>query len=299
MYMATNTHILVPEFEYQRPGNLNDVFTLVAEHGDQARLIAGGTDLIVQMKMEQYYPSLVISLAGVEKLRGIASQDGLNIGAMTTIREVAGSATVRRQYAALYEACQAFSTVQIMIMGTIGGNLCNASPAADTAPALLALDARVDLVTGEGSRRVPLGDFFTGPGMTVLAKGEVMQSVALPEPEVGTGSAFLKISRVIADIAQVCTAVKLVRDGDRITDCRIALGAVATTPVRIGRAEESLTGGAGDVEAFERAARIVAEDIRPISDVRATAAYRRHAAKVIVRDALTTAWQRAGEGRGK
>ncbi len=299
MYMATNTHILVPEFDYQRPGDLQQVFTLAAEHDGQARLIAGGTDLIVQMKMERDCPSLVISLAGIEGLRGITSQDGLNIGALTTIRDVAGSATVRRRYAALYEACQAFSTVQIMIMGTIGGNLCNASPAADTAPALLALDASVVLVTGEGSRRVPLGDFFTGPGKTVLAKGEVMHSVVLPEPGVGTGSAFLKISRVVADIAQVCTAVKLVRAGDKITDCRIALGAVATTPVRIGRAEESLTGGAGDVEAFERAARIAAEDIRPISDVRATAAYRRHAAKVIVRDALTTAWQRAGEGSGK
>jgi CO/xanthine dehydrogenase FAD-binding subunit len=299
MYMATNTNILVPEFDYQRPESLQQVFTLVAEHGDQARLIAGGTDLVVQMKMERDSPSLLISLAGIEKLRGITSRDGLNIGAMTPIRDVAGSATVRRQYAALYEACQAFSTVQIMIMGTIGGNLCNASPAADTAPALLALDASVDLVTGDGSRRVPLGEFFTGPCKTVLAKGEVMRSVALPEPDPGMGSAFLKISRVVADIAQVCAAVRLVRDGDRITDCRIALGAVAPTPVRIGRAEESLTGGTGGVEAFERAARIVAEDIRPISDVRATATYRLHAAKVIVRDALTTAWQRAGEGRGK
>ena len=299
MYMATNTHILVPEFDYQRPGNLKGVLTLVAEHGDRARLIAGGTDLVVQMKMERDCPSLVISLAGIEKLRGITSQDGLNIGAMTTIRDVAGSATVRGQYAALYEACQAFSTVQIMVMGTIGGNLCNASPAADTAPALLALDAGVNLVTGEGSRNVPLGDFFTGPGKTVLARGEVMQSITVPEPQVGTGSAFLKVSRVIADISQVCAAVRVVRDGDRIIDCRIALGAVAPTPVRIGHAEESLTGTAGGVEAFERAARIVAEDIRPISDVRATAAYRLHAAKVIVRDALTTVWQRAGEGSGR
>jgi carbon-monoxide dehydrogenase medium subunit len=299
MYMATNTYILVPEFDYRRPGNLQEVFTLVAEHGGQARLIAGGTDLVVQMKMERDCPSLVISLAGIEDLRGIRSGDGLEIGAMTSIREVAGSATVAGQYRALYEACQAFSTMQIMIMGTIGGNLCNASPAADTAPALLALDASVDLVTGEGSRRVSLGDFFTGPGQTVLANGEVMQSVALPEPDAGTGSAFLKVSRVVADIAQVCAAVRLVRDGDRITDCRIALGSVAPTPVRIGRAEESLTGGTGGVEAFERAAGIAAEEIRPISDVRATAAYRRHAARIIVRDALTTAWRRAGEGRGK
>ena len=299
MYMATNTHILVPEFDYRRPGSLSEVLALAAEHGDRARLIAGGTDLIVQMKMERDAPSLVISLAGIEELRGIASGDGLTIGAMTTIREIAGSAVVRRQYAALHEACQAFSTVQIMVMGTLGGNLCNASPAADTAPALLVLDARVDLVTGEDGRSVALGDFFTGPGRTVLAGGAVMQSVTLPEPGAGTGSAFLKISRVVADIAQVCAAVRLVRDGDTITDCRIALGSVAPTPLRIGRAEASLTGGNGGLEAFERAAGIAAEEIRPISDVRATAAYRRHAAGVIVRDALTTAWRRAGEGGGK
>ncbi|MFQ5565882.1 MAG: FAD binding domain-containing protein [Paracoccaceae bacterium] len=298
MYMATNTHILVPEFDYQRPGNLQELLTLMAEHGDRARLIAGGTDLVVQMKMERVRPSLVISLAGIEKLRGVTLRDGLNIGAMATIRDVAGSAAVRGKYRALYEACQAFSTVQIMIMGTIGGNLCNASPAADTAPALLAFDARVDLVTDGGCRSVPIGEFFTGPGQTVLARGEVMQSVKLPEPEEGTGSAFLKVSRVVADIAQVCAAVRLVRDGDRVTDCRIALGAVAPTPMRIGRAEECLTGGGGDEGAFERAAGIAADDIRPISDIRATAAYRRHATRVIVRDALTTAWQRAGEGGG-
>jgi len=299
MYMATNTHILAAEFDYERPGTLKEALSILARHRGEARLIAGGTDLIVQMKMERHSPSLVISLAGIAELRGITYKDGLKIGALTTIRDIGRSERVRGQYRALYEACHAFSTVQIMIMSTIGGNLCNASPAADTAPPLLAFDASVNLVSDAGSRDVPLGDFFIGPGKTVLAKTEMVHSIALPRPNAGTGSAFLKVSRVVADISQVCAAVKLVRDGDKIAHCRIALGAVAPKPMCAERAQESLIGAVGSAEAFEYAANIVAQDISPISDVRATEAYRRHAVKVIVRDALTTAWQRTAKGSGK
>jgi carbon-monoxide dehydrogenase medium subunit len=299
MYTATNTLIVVPEFDYQQPETLADVFALLAEHGDQARLIAGGTDLLVQMKMERVSSTCVISLAGVGELNGITSGDGLAVGAMTSVRTISLSEPVRKRYAALVEACDAFSTVPIMIMGTIGGNLCNASPAADLAPALLAFDASVTLVSRAGTRVLSLKKFFTGPGSSALGKGEVLHSVQLPEPTVGTGSAFLKVSRVVADIAQACAAVKLVRDGENITDCRIALGAVAPTPVRVPRAEESLTGRKFDPEAVEAAARIVEEDISPITDVRATAAYRRRVSRVIVRDALVSAWHRAREGSGK
>lgn len=299
MYTATNTHIVVPEFDYERPETLPDAFALLAEHGRQARLIAGGTDLLVQMKMERVSPTCVISLAGLSELDGIASGDGLTIGATTSIQAIGTSEAVRQGYAALLEACQAFSTVPIMIMGTIGGNLCNASPAADTAPALLAFDARLNLVSSQVGRVLPLEEFFTGPGSTALGEGEILHSVRLPQPAKGTGSAFLKESRVVADIAQACVAVKLVRDGERIVECRIALGSVAPVPLRVPRAEESLCGGTLDREAAEAAARIVEEDISPITDVRATEPYRRRVSRVIVRDALEIAWQRAGQGSGK
>jgi carbon-monoxide dehydrogenase medium subunit len=296
MYTPTNTRIVVAEFDYENPATLDQAFALLAEHGDQARLIAGGTDLIVRMKLERDNPGCVISLAGVGELSGISHEDGLAIGSMTSIRSISRSALVGDRYQALHEACEAYSTVPIMIMGTIGGNLCNASPAADTAPALLAFDAEVELVSGRGKRTVALHEFFTGPGATVLADDEILHTLRLPEPAAGTGSAFLKISRVVADIAQVCVAVRLERDGKSINDCRIALGAVAPTPVRIGRAEERLTGQSCDPEAIDAAARIVAETISPITDVRATEEYRRTVARVIVRDALTMAWRRAGEG---
>jgi len=299
MYMPTNTHILATEFDYERPATVKDALTLLQGHRGEARLVAGGTDLFVQMKMERRSPTLVVSLAGVSELRGISAKSGLMIGALTSIRDIGASDIVRSRYTALHEAAHAFSTVQIMIMGTLGGNLCNASPAADTAPALLVFDAAVHLVSAGGGRTVALGDFFTGPGKTVLAKGEMVRAIELPQPEAGTGSAFLKISRVVADISKISAAVKLVRDGSRIGSCRIALGAAAPVPLRIERAEQSLSGASGSPEAFERAAAIAAEDITPISDVRASESYRRHAARVIVRDALTAAWQRAAKGTGK
>ncbi|MBZ0259511.1 MAG: xanthine dehydrogenase family protein subunit M [Hyphomicrobiales bacterium] len=299
MYMPTNTHILTAEFDYERPVTLKEALSMLdGQHGD-VRLVAGGTDLFVQMKMERWSPSVVVSLAGVSELRGISSKDGLTIGALTSIREIGALPIARSQYTAVHEACHAFSTVQIMIMGTIGGNLCNASPAADSAPALLVFDVSLNLVSSTGSRKVALGDFFVGPGKTVLAKGEIVHSIVLPKPVTGTGSAFLKVSRVIADISKACAAVKLVRNGDKIAGCRIALGAVSPVPKRVERAEQSLIGVAGGALAFELAASIAAEDICPISDVRASEAYRRHVAKVIVRDALMAAWLRTAKGTDK
>ena len=299
MFINTNTRIIAPEFDFAQPETLADAFALVEKHGKDARLLAGGTDLLVQMKMERLSPSWVISLAKVAELNGITSDKGLNIGAMTSIKAVSASPEVKAGYAALVEACNSYSTVSIMLMGTIGGNVCNASPASDTAPALMVFDASVVLKSAKATRKVLLRDFFTGPGKTVLKEGEILTAIELPEPAAGTGSAFLKISRVVADISQVCAAVSLVRDGDKITDCRIALGSVAPTPIGMKDAVDSLIGHKGTPEAFARAAEIVANDIKPITDVRATKEYRRQAARIIVRDALQTAWQRAAKGAGK
>lgn len=294
MYIATNTHILVAEFDYVEPAALPDVFSYLSEHGARARLIAGGTDLLVQVKTERASPTCLISLARVPELQGITSSGGLTAGATASIWSLAGSHLVRHRYTALAEACQAFSTVPIMIMATLGGNLCNASPAADTAPALLAFDASATLESRAGRRVLPLEHFFLGPGQTALRHAEVLRSLHLAEPAGPTGSAFLKVARVVADISQVCAAVRLVRDGDRVTDCRIALGAVAPTPMRARRAEAALTGQRFDRERVEEAARIAGQEAQPITDVRATREYRRHASRVLVRDALTTAWLRAG-----
>jgi carbon-monoxide dehydrogenase medium subunit len=294
LFQDTNTHLLVQEFEYLEPRSVQDAVAMLAEHGELARPIAGGTDILVQMKMERREPAYLVSLARIPTLRRISEAYGLELGATATIRAVARHPGVRERYAALAESCSAFSTVQIMVMGTIGGNLCNASPAADTAPALLALDARARLVSTAGTREAALGAFFTGPGRTVLAPGELLESVHLPAPAVPAGSAFLKVARVAADIAKVCVAVSLEREGERVRACRIALGSVAPTPRRAPRAEVVLSGERLSSAAIDDAVRLAREEIQPISDVRSTADYRRQVAGVLVADALRLAWRRAG-----
>ena len=296
MYQPTNTHILVPEFEYERPATLDQAFSLLAEHGATARLIAGGTDLLVQMKLERVSPACLISLDRIEELGGIVDDDGLVVGATTTIRDLAACEPARRGYAALVEACRSFSTTAISIMGTVGGNLCNASPAADTAPPLLVFDASAILVSRQGERQLPLEAFFTGPGETALGEGEILRAVRLAEPAPGMASAFLKIARVEADIAKVNAAVAMTRDGQRVAQVAIALGAVAPIPMRARHAEAALAGRFFDSAALAEAVQMVEEEIEPITDVRAAAEYRRHASGVIVRDALRTAWRRAGGG---
>jgi carbon-monoxide dehydrogenase medium subunit len=294
MLTFTNTHILVAEFEYLEPESTHEACSLLADHGDQARVIAGGTDLLVQMKLERADVSYLIGLRRLPELRRITSDGGLVIGATASIRSVSRSSAVRGSYAALGEACDAFSTIPVMVMGTVGGNVCNASPAADTAPALLAFDARARVVAPGGERLVPLEEFFLGPSMTVLRRGEMLESLRLAPPAGRTGSAFLKIGRVAADIAKVSVAVRIDREGERIADCRIALGAVAPTPMRSPEAEQLLRGQKPTRRLVTDAARAAAGEIRPITDVRSTAEYRRHAAIVMVEDAVASAWTRAG-----
>jgi CO/xanthine dehydrogenase FAD-binding subunit len=290
----SNTHLLVPEFEYLEPASLREACALLAEHGGQARLLAGGTDLLVQMKLERVAARYLVGLRRVPVLRDIVADGGVTIGAMVSIRGVSRSPAIRAGYLALHEACDSFSTVQVMVMGTIGGNVCNASPAADTAPALLAFDAEARIVGPDGERLVPIDEFFVGPGRTVLGRGELLGALRLPRTPAGAGSAFLKIGRVEADIAKVAVAVRIDRDDDRVAECRIALGAVAPTPIRSRQAERLLRGQRLSRALVADAARAAAAEIRPITDARSTAEYRRHAARVLVEDALATAWSRAG-----
>ena len=293
----TNTHILYPEFDYLAPATTYEVTEMLAQYGDDARVMAGGTDLLVQMKMERRQPSYVISLARVNALQGISQNGGMTIGATTSIRALHAHLTRAQndayKFHALAEACNWFSTVQIMHMATVGGNLCNASPAADSAQPLLAFDASVTLKSKTTERVLPLEHFFVAPGKTAMQPDEVLTQIHLPAPLPDTGSAFIKIARVAADISQVCAAVRITRDGDTIHDARIALGSVAPTPVRTQNAERELIGQTFTPELAAHIGKLAAQEIQPISDVRATREYRQHIASVIVRDALVRAWERS------
>ncbi|MGQ9521839.1 MAG: FAD binding domain-containing protein [Anaerolineae bacterium] len=292
----TNSHILMQELDYLEPTSVEEAVGLLARYGPEARVLAGGTDLIVQMKMERLAPRYLVSVGRVPGLDGLTVQDGrTRIGARTSIRTLRNDPWIRARYPVLAEACASFSTTQVQVMGTIGGNLGNASPASDTAPALIAYGAEAVIQGPGGTRRVPVEEFFVGPGRSVLEPGELLIAVELPTPRPGTGGAFLKVGRVAADLAKTSAAVLLVREGDRIADARLAFGAVAPTPLRARKAEAALSGQRFSEEVVAVAAQVASEEISPIDDVRSTAWYRREITRVLTYDGLFRAWERAGE----
>ncbi len=289
-----NTHIIPVEFEYYEPKTLREALELLAKWGRDAKVLAGGTDLLVQMKIRKVEPKCLINIKRIPGLDFIKEGDeSLRIGAATKLRKIGKSEVVRRRFPALYEAVREMASVQIKNMATIGGNLCNASPAADTAPPLMVYGAKLKLVSLEGERIVPIEEFFTGPGETVLKPGELLAEILIPYQPESTGSSFIKVSRTSMDLAKVNVAVRLTLSGETMSRVRIALGAVAPTPMRAREAERHLEGKPPSESDFKRAGEIAAGEIKPITDLRSTAWYRREVTKVIVADALTRALSRA------
>ena len=288
-----NTHIVAQEFEYLEPNTIEEAILQLNTYGDKAKVIAGGTDLIVRMKMDAVHPEYLINIARIPALRYLIRDKGLRIGALTRFQELENWTLIKEKYTALFEAARSVSRAQIKNMGTVGGNLCNASPAADSAPPLLVLGGKVKLVGGGPERMVPLEDFYVGPGKTVLSSKELLVEVQLPESKDGTGSAFLKVVRVAADPAKLNVAVAIEREKDVCRDCRIALGSVAPIPFRTIEAEGILKGKRLTEDLIEETSQKASEEIQPITDIRSTVEYRREVARVIVRDAIKLAWERA------
>jgi aerobic carbon-monoxide dehydrogenase medium subunit len=286
-------------FEYHAPANLDEAISLLQQHGESARALAGGTDLVVQMKESATKfpsPSHVVSLLRVPELRGIEFSDteGLRVGAGVTMFEVAESPVVRERYAAIAEGAALVGSHQTMNMATVGGNLCNAAPSAEVAPPLLAFGAEAVMVGPSGRRSLPLEEFFLDPGKTVLAPDELLAEVRVPLSPSGTGSAYMRHTpRKQMDIAVVGVGVVLTLAGDRIERARVALGAVAPTPVRAWQAEAALEGQPLSDETFARAAEAAAVECSPISDVRGSVEFRRHIVRVSTERMLQLAAERA------
>jgi carbon-monoxide dehydrogenase medium subunit len=296
--IMVNTRILTREFDYHRPVSLAEAFELLAEYGEAAKVIAGGTDVVPQLKYEKITPNHLITLMKISGLSDINEDNGgLSIGACARLCDVKQACAQDLKVAALHDALRSIGKVQVMNMGTLGGNLCTASPAADSVPPLLVLKGRVTLASRKGSRTLGLEDFITGPYTAAMAADEIMTEIQIPPAKDYQGSAFLKVARVAADISKLSCAVALYRDDGRCVSCRIALGAVAPAPMRIKEAEKLLAGRQIDSNLLDEAAASVSAKIRPISDIRSTEAYRRQVAAVIFKDAFDIAWQRAGEKR--
>lgn len=283
-------------FEYVAPETLEAAIEALRSR-EGATLLAGGTDLLVQMKEGGRRAPVVVSLRRVPGLQGIAGDpaSGLRIGARTLLADVAGHPAIRERYQALSEGAGIVGSVQTRNLGTIGGNVCNAAPSADTAPPLLVFDATAVVAGAGGARRLPLAEFFLGPGATALQPGEILTALELPPAFERTGSVYQRHTpRRAMDIAVVGVACKVELDASgAIAGAAIALGAVAPTPIRCPEAEALLRGERPSEALFARAAELARDASRPISDVRGSAEFRRELVRVMTRRCLAIAAARA------
>ncbi len=283
------------DFDYYAPRCLEEALSL-RDSRQGAKVLAGGTDLIVQMKEGRVRPQVLIDVKGVEELNRLSFlEDGaLFIGAAVPLSRIISYPPLRTAFPMLFEACSLVGSMQLRNRATMGGNICNGAPSADTAPPLLALCARAIVAGPGGSRPIPMAEFFVGPGKTLLEEKEILVGVEVPPPEAPCGGSYLRhIPRQEMDIAIAGVASLLLFDPEDVCrEARIALGAVAPTPMRSGRAESALSKRPLTEETIEEAAREASEEARPISDVRGSAAYRKEIVRVLTKRTIRTAWER-------
>jgi CO/xanthine dehydrogenase FAD-binding subunit len=285
------------EFEYVAPRSLADAVAVLSRLNGQAKPLAGGTDLIDQMRMGRYQPGTVVDLKKIPELvRLDISPTGLRLGAAVPCRAINAHPAIASDYSALKDSTHIIGGIQIQNRASVGGNLCNSGPAADSSPSLIALGA-VCVVTGPtGTRDVPVEQFCTGPGKNVLQPGELLVELKFPAPAANSGSAYERfIPRYEMDIAVVGVGASVTLDaaGETIIAARIGLGAVGPTPINATSAAALLVGKPATRETLELAAEAARGLATPIDDMRGTVEFRKHATGVLVRRVLETAIQRA------
>lgn len=287
--------MLLPRFEYHEPPGLEEACRLMADLGEAARPLAGGTDLLVNMKKRILSPGHLVSLGRIDALHSMGPASGnYRIGACMTAAELAESGDLRGRYPALCEGASRLGSPLIRNLATIAGNLASARPAADLPPPLMAYGAEVHLRGPSGDRTLPLEDFFQGPGVTAAAADEILESIHLETPPERSGAAYLKLGvRQTLEISIVNVAAYLSLEGNTIQSARVVLGAVAPVPIRAPFAEKVLSGESPSPELFAKAAEEAAEDAKPIDDFRASAEYRKDMVSVLTRRALESALKRA------
>ncbi len=298
------------KFDYLKPETLKEALTLLAKYGEKAKLIAGGTDVIVMIKQKAMAPDVLISLRGIQGLDQIKFNGSLSIGPMVTHRTIEKSEIIRKNFSALADATDYLGSVQIRNVATISGNICTAAPSADTATPLLVLGTQVKIKSLKEERTVPVEDFFKGPGETVLKPGELVRELLIPKLLPNTGSAYYKLQRRLAlDLPILGVSVLLSLDKDKVTcsdmlctaspissilhkmeedkiickDVRIALGVAAPIPMRAVKAEALLRGEKLSDELLEEVANTASQEAQPRDTIRGEAWYRKDMVKVLVK----------------
>jgi len=284
----------IKEFEYFAPSTLSDAISLLAQYNGNAKIFAGGTDLLIQMKQRKLTPEYLIDIKNISELNYIKynEDEGLKIGALVTHSSLANSEIIQEKFNILAEASLAVGSVQTRNKGTIVGNICTSSPSADTPPALIALDARLKLISAKGERIVKIKDFFTDPFKNILKETELLTEIQVPNLPPNSGGAYLWLPKITAvDETLVGVGVVITVDDaeDNVcTDVRIALGSVAPTPMRAEMAENFLKGKRINDSIIKQAAEIASNETSP----RSRAEYRKEMVKVYVKRALTQAVKR-------
>jgi carbon-monoxide dehydrogenase medium subunit len=298
------------KFDYLRPQTLEEALSLLNQHGKKAKLIAGGTDVIVMIKQKAMAPDVLISLQGIPGLNQIKYNGSLSIGPMVTHRAIEKSEVIKNNFSALADAVDDLGSIQIRNVATIGGNICTAAPSADTATPLLVLGTQVRIKNPKGEKTLPIEEFFKGPGETVLKTGEMVQEILIPKLLPNTGSAYYKLQRRLAlDLPILGVSVLLSLDKNKVTcsdllctaspistilhkmeqdeiickDVRIALGVAAPTPMRALKAEALLRGKKLGDELLEEAANTASQEAQPRDTLRGEAWYRRDMVRVLVK----------------
>ncbi|WP_440059524.1 FAD binding domain-containing protein [Thermogladius sp. 4427co] len=277
----------LPDFEYYRASTVEEAIELASRLGDY-KFLAGGTDLLVDLKIGRYKPKAVIDIGGLRELGFIVDEgDRIRIGALTRLEEILRSKVVEEKIPVLRQAVYNMASWQIRNIATIGGNIANASPAADTAPPLLVHGALVKVKGPSGERKIPIEEFFLGPRRTVLGRGEVITEFEIPVVEgFRRYYAFKKLGRRNAFTLSIVAVAVGIEEAENGVRARVALNSVAPKPVRAYSVEKYLEGKTLSRDLIAEASKLVWQDISPITDVRATAEYRRHMAYILLRDSL-------------
>lgn len=289
------------DFEYEAPVSVAEAVKVLGAHDGSARPLAGGTDLIDQMRIGRHNPALVVDLKKIPELNVLElSASGLRLGAAVPCYRIYSDEKISRAYAALSDSARIIGGIQIQSRASIGGNLCNSGPAADSIPSLIALGATAVIVGPKGKRELPVEEFCTGPGKNVLQSGEFLVELKFPPRQPRSGSHYRRfIPRNEMDIAVVGVGASVVLDpgADKIASARISLGAVAPTPLYAKEASDLLAGQAANEQSYEKAAAAAQAIAKPIDDMRGTKEFRVHVTGVLVRRVLAEAVQRARSAR--
>ena len=292
MAVSTGYLLILPRFDYLAPSTVNQACSLLDQYKGKARVLAGGTDLLLSMRKGEVSPPYLVSIKAIPDLDYIRynPEEGLRIGAGTTLQSVADSPIVTDKFGLLATACRKVGTPQVRNMGTIGGNICNGGPSQDTIPSLLALDAKLKLVNLHGERIMPVDAFFVSPFKTALAEAELLTEIQIPCPPPRSAGGYYWLTKIAAKDETLVGVAVLVTSDSAVELCkeiRIGLCSVAPTPIRVRQAEELLRGKVIDDRLVEQAAQIAVEETRP----RSRADYRRRITSLLVKQAISEAWQ--------